>query len=85
MCYAGDRTGSGHGIEELLLVFPGFLAWELNLDVQRPSVGYSVTHDIRFAMFPDVYDPAVSCIKLSYCVIPRHASVLAQRSDYFVL
>ena len=41
--------------------------------------------DIRLAVLPDVYDSSVLGEELTYRVVTRHAAVLAECHDDFIL
>lgn len=80
-----DGSRSSHGIEEFPLILAGFLAWQLNLDVQSATVRNAVAENISLAVMTDVDDRAVLGVKLTDRVISRNTAVLTECYDDFVL
>ena len=82
---AGDGTGYRHCFQKSFLILTGSFPRKLYFYVECFAIGDAMSPDVRLALMPDVHQCAVLGIELADSVVSRHAAILAEGNDDFVL
>ena len=82
---AGDSPGPAHSFQKFLLIRAGFLTWQLNLDVNSPTIADAVSHHVGLAVVANGYATAICGVEITDGMVSGDAAVLAEGCNNGVL